>query len=128
MKTKEELKALKMEIETMNKKLAELNDEELAQVSGGSDLPDGMVILSFSSTRDNLLNDLTSRAIQYRVRNLREMQGEFIEKLNAIMQGQTIVTLDDIYSYLVFIYEDNDGSAFNHIYHPGSLQVFKVGG
>ena len=35
MKTKEELNALKEEIETVNKKLAELTDEELAQVSGG---------------------------------------------------------------------------------------------
>ena len=35
MKTKEELNALKEEIETLNKKLAELTEEELAQVSGG---------------------------------------------------------------------------------------------
>ena len=40
MKTAEELKSLRGEIETMNKKLAELTDEELAQVSGGIDLPD----------------------------------------------------------------------------------------
>ena len=37
MKTKEELNALKEEIETLNKKLAELTAEELAQVFGGSD-------------------------------------------------------------------------------------------
>ena len=35
MKTKEELSALKKEVETLNKKLAELSEEELAQVSGG---------------------------------------------------------------------------------------------
>ena len=35
MKTKEELNALKEEVETQNKKLAELTDEELAQVTGG---------------------------------------------------------------------------------------------
>ena len=35
MKTPEELTALKEEVETLNKKLAELTDEELAQVSGG---------------------------------------------------------------------------------------------
>ena len=35
MKTKEELNALKEEVETLNKKLAELTEEELAQVSGG---------------------------------------------------------------------------------------------
>ena len=36
MKTKEELKALKEEVETVNKKLAELSDEELKEVTGGT--------------------------------------------------------------------------------------------
>ena len=35
MKTKEELNALKEEVETLNEKLAELTEEELAQVTGG---------------------------------------------------------------------------------------------
>ena len=35
MKTKEELNALKKEVENVNRKLAELTEEELAQVSGG---------------------------------------------------------------------------------------------
>ena len=35
MKTKEELNALKEEVEALNKKLAELTEEELVQVSGG---------------------------------------------------------------------------------------------
>ena len=35
MKTAEELNALKEEVETLNQKLAELNEEELAQVAGG---------------------------------------------------------------------------------------------
>ena len=35
MKTNEELKALRNEIETLNKKLAELTEEELEQVIGG---------------------------------------------------------------------------------------------
>ena len=35
MKTKEELNAIKEEVEAMNKKLAELTEEELKQVSGG---------------------------------------------------------------------------------------------
>lgn len=34
-KTKEELEELKAEVETLNKKLEELSEEELAQVSGG---------------------------------------------------------------------------------------------
>lgn len=37
MKTKEELNALKNEMETLNKKLYELTEEELTQVSGGTD-------------------------------------------------------------------------------------------
>ena len=37
MKTKEELNAIKEEIETLNNKLAELNEEELKQVAGGFD-------------------------------------------------------------------------------------------
>ena len=35
MKTEEELNALKAEVETLNKKLHELTDEELAHVNGG---------------------------------------------------------------------------------------------
>ena len=35
MKTPEELKALKEEVETVSRKLHELTEEELAQVSGG---------------------------------------------------------------------------------------------
>ena len=35
MKTKEELNTLKEDVETLNKKLAELTEEELTQVSGG---------------------------------------------------------------------------------------------
>ena len=35
MKTKEELNALKKEVEALNNKLAELTDEELAEVVGG---------------------------------------------------------------------------------------------
>ena len=38
MKTKEELNALKEEVETLNKKLAELSEDELKQVAGGCDV------------------------------------------------------------------------------------------
>ena len=44
MKTKEELNALKEEVEILNKKLHELTDEELAQVSGGV-LPDNILLV-----------------------------------------------------------------------------------
>ena len=39
MKTKEELNALKEEVKAVNKKLAELMEEELAQVTGGGGVP-----------------------------------------------------------------------------------------
>ena len=37
MKTKEELTALKAEVRTLSQKLAELNEDELAQVVGGTE-------------------------------------------------------------------------------------------
>ena len=40
MKTAEELNALKEEVEALNKKLAELTEEELAQVTGGGNFAD----------------------------------------------------------------------------------------
>ena len=40
MKTPEELNALKNEVKALNKKLAELNEEELAQVAGGGFVDD----------------------------------------------------------------------------------------
>lgn len=45
MKTKEELNALKEEVDTLNKKLAELNEEELEQVAGGNDDPSVKTIM-----------------------------------------------------------------------------------
>ena len=39
MKTKEELNALKKEAETVNEKLQELTEEEIAQVTGGHEPP-----------------------------------------------------------------------------------------
>ena len=39
MKTKKELNALKEEVKSVNEEMRELTDEELAQVSGGIDLP-----------------------------------------------------------------------------------------
>ena len=45
MKTKEELNALKEEVETLNRKLHELTEEELAQVSGGVGKSDPLIVL-----------------------------------------------------------------------------------
>lgn len=46
MKTQEDLNALKAEVETINKKLAELTKEELEQVTGAEGLPAGYTILA----------------------------------------------------------------------------------
>ena len=43
MKTKEELNALKEEVENLNKKLAELSEEEFKQVAGGFQTDPGKV-------------------------------------------------------------------------------------
>lgn len=45
MKSKEELNELKEEFEALNKKLAELTGEELAQVTGGSEWSETIELL-----------------------------------------------------------------------------------
>ena len=50
MKTKDELDALKKETEALNKKLSELTEDELLQVTGGITLPEP----SFRPKRDPL--------------------------------------------------------------------------
>ena len=64
MKTKEELNALKEEVETVNRKLHELTEEELAQVSGGK--PPTSIPLIVSATAPvliklyNQVNDMST--------------------------------------------------------------------
>ena len=55
MKTKEELNALKEEVEPLNKKLADLNEDELAQVAGGLDADYDIV---WNKTGDEVENPL----------------------------------------------------------------------
>ena len=58
MKTKEELNALKEEVETVSRKLHELTDEELAQVSGGSGGVDPVLLLKQLGIEDSVANKL----------------------------------------------------------------------
>ena len=44
-KTKEELNELKNEVESVNEKLAELTEEEIAQVSGGRSVHRGAPVI-----------------------------------------------------------------------------------
>ncbi len=60
MKTKEELNALKAEVETLNKKLAELTEEELKQVAGGFDPFEKLE--AFSQGNDPFSQDLGKSA------------------------------------------------------------------
>lgn len=46
-KTKEELNAIKEEVETVNRKLQELTEEELELVTGGVDLPGDKLNIQF---------------------------------------------------------------------------------
>lgn len=68
-KTKEELKELKQEFETLNNKLKELTEDELKQVTGGIDIPciDGKYKLNndvdlnnpWSPPSNNIVGNLT---------------------------------------------------------------------
>ena len=63
-KTQEELNTLKVEYETLNNKLKELNEDELKQVIGGNDIP-GLEAIGpaslFSSASGNVENDRIMR-------------------------------------------------------------------
>ena len=63
-KTQEELNTLKVEYETLNNKLKELNENELKQVIGGNDIP-GLEAIGpaplFSSASGNVENERIMR-------------------------------------------------------------------
>ena len=64
MKTKEELDTLRIEYETLNNKLKELNEDELKQITGGVDIP-GLEAIGpaslFLSASGNVENDRIMR-------------------------------------------------------------------
>ena len=69
MKTKEELNALKQEVEAMNSRLRDLTDEELAQVAGGSDMEDRVIRGDYGNGEERAYN-LRQAAYDYgRVQN-----------------------------------------------------------
>ena len=55
MKTKEELNALKNEVETLNKELAELSEDEMAQVTGGQSNDPLFIVDGQSKPNDPLI-------------------------------------------------------------------------
>ena len=63
MKTKEELDEIKEEVETMNEKLHELTDEELAQVSGGVISPESLINIRNEGNNELSLFELPSDAM-----------------------------------------------------------------
>ena len=64
MKTKEELNALKEEIETLNQKLHELTEEELVQVCGGKASPKKSGSAITTEDRYTALAGLTITSLQ----------------------------------------------------------------
>lgn len=64
MKAKEELNAIKEEVETLNKKLAELTEEELAQVSGCAELSEEALGAAVGGTSDESLKDYLSDRLE----------------------------------------------------------------
>lgn len=51
MKTKEELKAIREEVETVSGKLAELTDDELGEVTGGLRLKERFIPILLATTK-----------------------------------------------------------------------------
>ena len=60
MKTKEELNALKEEVEALNRKLHELTEEELAQVAGGSSSVTSPSIFALSLRKSDMDDPVVS--------------------------------------------------------------------
>ena len=61
MKTQEEMNALKEEVVTLNEKLHELTEEELAQVTGGID-PDHISTARYENLDDFIENTIVKLA------------------------------------------------------------------
>ena len=61
MKTKEELNALKEEVETVSRKLHELSEEELEQVNGGSLVPRDVLVFETAVSETTVASALRPR-------------------------------------------------------------------
>ena len=85
MKTKEELNALKEEVETLSRKLHELTEEELSQVSGGARLilrenPESTAVVAESEVK------LRERAVAEHLKVAEELY-ESSKKSTVIIEG-----------------------------------------
>ena len=70
MKTPKELNVLKNEVETLNKKLTALSDEELAPVSGGTGIEASQK--SYSERVEELRNFLSGKLDEYNINQILE--------------------------------------------------------
>ena len=97
MKTNDELNALKEEVETLNKKLAELSDEEMAQVTGGinneakerfkRDKKPHVNIGTIGSV-DHSKTTLTAAITNHIAQNDQKAQNDFLENIDPLSKEQ----------------------------------------
>lgn len=98
MKTAEELNALKEEIDTLNKKLAELTNEELEQVAGSAGAGEGTI--------DITIRDLSGRDSYFTVSPVTT-----IYRLKWLWNGGTAVDETYVpYTRLIYMGKEMDNS------------------
>ena len=123
MKTNEELNALKEEVETLNKKLAELSDEELTQISGGQNEFLNWITRSRANTYQYLFGDFNSVITD--IQNQRELFSEFMDKMTDIRNTTPIIYPDDLYAFFFCVYKDDSNRVFPYVYVPGTFSVIR---
>ena len=123
MKTKEELNALKEEVEALNTKFAALSDEELTQVSGGQSEPPLWEIRSRANTFANLFGDFTSLITD--IRNRQELFNEFRDKMINIADTVLIEDPNAVFMFSFAIRKDGNDRILPYVYQSGTLTVRK---
>lgn len=110
MKNKEELNALKKEVETLKKKLAELTDEELEQISGGMSEIDEAIMNG--TVMGHLLN---ARQSAQRTGNLK-LISETAELLTKCTSREYALIVSKINELLpVGVYDSSDNAAYDSL-------------
>ena len=110
MKTKEELNALKEEVETVSRKLHELTEEELAQVSGGMSEIDDAIL--YGTIFGHLFN-----ANQYAQKTgnpkLISETAELLTKCTNREYAQIVMKINELLP--VGVYDSSDNAAYDSL-------------